>query len=717
MTTTVWPGEHEPLGATFDGAGTNFALFSPAAERVELCLFDEDGNETRIELPEVTAFVHHGYLDGVRPGKRYGYRVHGAWDPAAGLRCNPTKLLLDPYAKAVDGEVEWHPAVYGHDLQNPDRPDDRDSAPYMPRSVVVSPFYDWGNDRPPHTPMADSVIYEAHVKGITMTHPDIPEDLRGTYAGLAHPAIIDHLLTLGVTAIELLPVHQFVPEQFTVDNGLTNYWGYSSVCFLAPHNTYSAAYRRGAASGLDQVHEFKSMVGALHEAGLEVILDVVYNHTAEGNHLGPSLSMKGIDNWAYYRVNPEDRRYYIDYTGTGNTTDMRTPNVLKLVMDSLRYWVTEMHVDGFRFDLASALAREDHAVDLLSSFFDLIHQDPIINRVKLIAEPWDVGDGGYQVGNFPPLWSEWNGKYRDNIRDYWRAVPGSVGKFASRFAGSADLYRGKGRTTSASINFITAHDGFTLADLVSHNHKHNEANGEDNRDGDSHNRSWNSGAEGPTNNPAVQRIRRTRHRSMLATLLLSQGIPMLLGGDEFGRTQGGNNNAYCQDNEISWFDWSNVDTDLLEFTRTLIQFRADHPIFRRRQWFDGASPAPDQPLDLAWFSPDGSMMTGDAWHTADGPLMVFLNGNGMVTSGPRGERIVDDDFLILFNAGHEDQTFTVPTVDEAHLWRAVIDTDAAKTRDHLVGPGEDVELAAWSIVVLQQDNDVDDIDGTSPSIR
>ncbi|MCL4159914.1 UNVERIFIED_CONTAM: hypothetical protein GTU68_015616, partial [Idotea baltica] len=535
MSSQVWPGEHEPLGATFDGAGTNFALYSHAADRVELCLFDEDGIETRITLPETTAFVHHGYVHGIQPGQRYGYRVHGPWDPGRGLRCNATKLLIDPYAKAIEGQVRWHPAVYGHNQDQPELMDDRDSAGYMPRSIVVSPFFEWGDDRPPRIPLHETVIYEAHVKGLTRTHPDVPDNLRGTYGGLAHPAIIEYLLDLGITAVELLPIHQFVPEQFTFDKGLTNYWGYSSVGFMAPHNGYSSAGGRG-----QQVREFKSMVRALHKAGLEVILDVVYNHTAEGNHLGPTLSMKGIDNTAYYRVAPDDRSKYVDYTGTGNTTDMRTPNVLKLVMDSLRYWVTEMHVDGFRFDLASALAREDHAVDRLSGFFDLIHQDPVVNRVKLIAEPWDVGDGGYQVGNFPPLWSEWNGKYRDKVRDYWRGTPGSLGKFASRFSGSADLYYGSGRETTASINFITAHDGFTLADLVSYNHKKNEANAEQNRDGETHNRSWNSGAEGETTDPTVLTVRKTRQRSLLATMLLSQGVPMLLGGDEFGRSQGGN---------------------------------------------------------------------------------------------------------------------------------------------------------------------------------
>ncbi len=697
MTTPIWPGEHEPLGATFDGAGTNFALFSEAAERVELCLFDEAGAETRIDLPEVTAFVHHGYAQGIQPGQRYGYRVHGPWDPQAGHRCNPNKLLLDPYSKAIEGQVLWHPAVYGHDQDALDQPDERDSAGYMPRSIVVSPFFEWGDDRPPRTPLHESIIYEAHVRGLTMTHPDVPAELRGTYAGLTQPAIIDHLVELGITAIELLPIHQFVPEQFTFDMGLTNYWGYSSIGFLAPHNSYSSAGDRG-----QQVREFKSMVRTLHQAGLEVILDVVYNHTAEGNHLGPTLSMKGIDNYRYYRVDPADRRRYIDYTGTGNTTDMRSPNVLKLVMDSLRYWVTEMHVDGFRFDLASALAREDHAVDRLSGFFDLIHQDPIVSRVKLIAEPWDVGDGGYQLGNFPPLWSEWNGKYRDKVRDYWRGTPASTGKFASRFSGSADLYAGSGRRTTASINFITAHDGFTLADLVSYNHKHNEANGEDNRDGEDHNRSWNSGVEGPTEDPAVVEIRQTRQRSLLATLLLSQGVPMLLGGDEIGRTQRGNNNAYCQDNAISWFDWTDVDTELLEFTKRLIRFRARHPVFRRRQWFSGrkldGSPLPD----IGWYKPDGGPMAKQDWSATTGSLAAFLNGARLVSTGPRGEQIVDDNFLIFFNPEPDRRAFTVPPDLGDVPWEVVIDTDVAKSRDLLIGEGEQLELAPWSLVVLQE---------------
>lgn len=693
----VWPGDFEPLGATFDGTGSNFALYSEAASKVELCLFDDDGNESRIALPEVTAFVHHGYVPGIQPGQLYAFRVHGPWDPSSGHRCNPNKLLLDPYAKAIDGDVRWDPAVYGHDQANLDQPDLRDSAPFMPRSVVVSPFFEWADDRAPRTPLHDTVIYETHVKGLTQTHPDVPEHLRGTYAGLAHPAVIEYLVELGVTAVELLPTHHFIPEQFTADLGLTNYWGYSSIGFLAPHGPYSSTGTRG-----EQVREFKAMVRALHGAGLEVIMDVVYNHTAEGNHLGPTLSMKGIDNFYYYRLDPQDRSRYQDFTGTGNTVDMRTPNVLKLVMDSLRYWITEMHVDGFRFDLASALAREDHGVDRLSAFFDLIHQDPIVNRVKLIAEPWDVGDGGYQLGNFPPLWSEWNGKYRDKVRDFWRGEPGSLGRFASRFAGSADLYQGSGRQTTASINFITAHDGFTMADLVAYNHKHNEANGENNRDGESHNRSWNSGAEGPTTDPATQAIRRTRQRSLLATLLLSQGVPMLLGGDELGRTQDGNNNAYGQDGPISWYDWAEPDTELAEFTRSLIRYRTAHPVFRRRAWFDGRRLSASAPPDIGWYSPDGRPMSDADWHRPEGTLAASLNGNAIVSTDQRGGPIVDDDFLVWFNADGQRRSFTVPTGLGHGLWRIEIDTDATKTRDHVLAEDESVELAPWSVVVLRR---------------
>src|SRR3989440_592353 len=572
----VWPGQPLPLGAYFDGAGTNFSIFSEVAERVELCLFDDEGVETRIQLPERTGSWWHGYLPNVRPGQRYGYRVYGPFRPAEGHRCNPAKLLLDPYAKAIEGQVRWDSAVYGHEPADPEKANDTDSAAFVPRSVVVNPYFDWGNDRPPGTPWHDTVVYEVHVRGFTIGHPGLDPEVRGTYAGLGSPEAIEHLQRLGVTAVELLPVHQFVHDNVLVAKGLRNYWGYNSIGYLAPHNEYSAGGQDG-----EQVQEFKFMVKTLHEAGIEVILDVVYNHTAEGNQLGPMLSFRGIDNAAYYRLVPEAKRYYMDYTGTGNSLNMRHPSVLQLIMDSLRYWVVEMHVDGFRFDLAATLARELHDVDRLSAFFDLIQQDPVISGVKLIAEPWDVGEGGYQVGNFPTLWSEWNGKYRDSMRDFWRGQNQSLGEFGYRITGSSDLYEGSGPPPYARINLVHAHDGFTLADLVSYNQKHNEANGEDNRDGTDDNRSWNSGAEGPTDEPDVLALRATQQRNFLATLFLSQGIPMLLGGDEMGRTQGGNNNTYCQDNELSWYDWTLLEGNagLVEFTRRLTELQAAHPVF------------------------------------------------------------------------------------------------------------------------------------------
>jgi isoamylase len=563
----IWPGEPYPLGATWDGTGTNFSLFSEVAERVELCLFDdgpEGGNEQRVDLPEVTALCWHGYLPQVGPGQRYGFRVHGPWAPAEGRRCNPAKLLLDPYAKAVEGGVTWDPAVFSHRLDDPEAAAEADSAPFVPRSIVINPFFDWGTDHPLRTPAHETVIYETHVKGLTATHPGVLPELRGRYAGLAEPAVLAHLKRLGVTAIELLPVHQFVHDGRLLGLGLRNYWGYNSISYLAPHNEYSAAGERG-----QQVQEMKQLVKTLHAEGFEVILDVVYNHTAEGNHLGPTLCFKGIDNAAYYRLMADQPAYYMDYTGTGNSLNMRHPHVLQLIMDSLRYWILDMHVDGFRFDLAATLARGLHECDRLSAFFDIIQQDPVISQVKLIAEPWDIGEGGYQVGNFPPLWSEWNGKYRDSVRDFWRGENQTLGDFANRFTGSSDLYAPTGRRPSASVNFVTCHDGFTLEDLVSYNEKHNEANGEDNRDGESHNRSSNCGVEGPTNapdDPEVTALRDRQKRNFLATLFLSQGIPMLLGGDEIGRTQGGNNNAYCQDNKVSWYDWGAVDEDLLDFT-------------------------------------------------------------------------------------------------------------------------------------------------------
>jgi isoamylase len=658
----VWPGRPFPLGATWDGDGTNFSVFSEHAERVELCLFDEHDHETRLDLPERTALNWHGYLPDVGPGQRYAFRVHGPWAPHDGHRFNPTKLLMDPYAKAIEGPVLWDRANTLPYVPTPDEPDadlemdDEDSEPAIPKSVVVDQQFYWEGDRPPRTPWSRTVIYETHVKGFTKLHPGVREDLRGTYAGLASEEAIAYLQDLGVTAVELLPVHHIADEQFLHEKGLTNYWGYSSIGYLAPHALYSASGCNG-----EQVREFKGMVKALHRAGIEVILDVVYNHTAEGNHLGPMLCFKGIDNHSYYRLVPDDHRFYMDYTGTGNTLDARNPAVLRLIMDSLRYWVVECHVDGFRFDLASALARELYDVDRLSAFFDTIHQDPVLSQVKLIAEPWDVGPGGYQVGNFPVLWSEWNGIYRDVMRDFWRGEA-SVAEFAARFTGSSDLYESDGRRPFASVNFITAHDGFTLRDLVSYNDKHNEANGEDNQDGTDDNRSWNHGVEGETDDAQIRTLRARQQRNFLATLLLSLGTPMLLGGDEFSRTQGGNNNAWCQDSEISWFHWDHDDEqrDLLGFTKRLIALRKQHPAFRRTRFLRGHSE--DGPLpDVWWFRPDGRRMTQRDWNRADTKVLgVFLNGDELQEVTDEGEPIVDSSFLLLFNASHEDVEFALP---------------------------------------------------------
>ena len=696
----VWPGGPYPLGASFDGEGTNFSVYSESAEWVELCLFDDAGHETRVTLPEQTAYCHHGYVPGVTPGQRYGYRVHGVWDPASGRRANPAKLLLDPYAQAIEGRVRWSPAVWAHREHDPDRPDRRDSAPFVPRSVVVQSTFDWGDDRPPRRPIHQTVIYETHVRGLTMLHPDVPEALRGTYAGMAHPSVIGHLVELGVTAVELLPVHHFVPEPFLSRRGLTNYWGYSTIGYFAPHAAYSASGQAG-----EQVDECKALVRALHAEGIEVILDVVYNHTAEGSHLGPTLSFRGLDNATYYRLDPADRRRYVDYTGCGNTLNMRHPQTLQLVMDSLRHWVAEFHVDGFRFDLASTLAREEHAVTRLSSFFDLIHQDPVISQVKLIAEPWDVGEGGYQVGNFPVLWSEWNARYRDGVRDYWRGAPETLADFAFRFTGSSDLYGSGGRQPVASVNFVTAHDGFTLADLVAHDRKHNEANGEHGRDGSDDNRSWNSGVEGATDDPEVLDLRGRRVRAMLTTLLLSQGVPMLLGGDELGRTQRGNNNAYCQDNGISWYDWANADLGLFRFTRDLIAFRRHHAVFRRRRFFEGRPVLAGGLDDIGWFRLDGTPMTDEDWRTGFArSLAVFLNGHGIPTPGPRGERVLDDSFLVLCNAHHEPITCCVPHGLRGHRWAVALDTASgvvSNGRATEVRVGDTWTVPAWSVVVLR----------------
>ncbi|GAA3025019.1 glycogen debranching protein GlgX [Streptosporangium longisporum] len=698
----VWPGQSYPLGSTWDGVGVNFSLFSEVAERVELCLFSDDGREERVELTEVDAFVWHGYLPGILPGQRYGYRVHGPYNPSQGHRCNPSKLLLDPYAKAVEGDVVWNEAMFSYRFTDPGSRNDEDTAPFMPKNVVINPFFEWGNDRSPRTPYHQTVIYEAHVRGLTMRHPAVPENRRGTYAGLGHPAVIEHLLSLGVTAVELMPVHHSVPEHAMVARGLTNYWGYNTIAYLAPHAGYSSSGQRG-----EQVQEFKAMVRALHEAGIEVILDVVYNHTAEGDHMGPTLGFRGIDNNAYYRLHDGDRRYYLDYTGCGNSLNVRSPHALQLIMDSLRYWVLEMHVDGFRFDLASALARELHDVDRLSAFFDLIQQDPVISQVKLIAEPWDVGPGGYQVGNFPPLWMEWNGKYRDSVRDFWRGSGSALPEFASRLTGSADLYAISGRRPVASINFVTCHDGFTLNDLVSYDHKHNEDNEEDNRDGTDDNRSWNCGAEGPTRDEQIMSLRRRQRRNLLVTLFLSQGVPMLLAGDEFGRTQHGNNNAYCQDNEISWIDWSLAEreSDLLGFVRRLSALRREHPVFQRRRFFHGHKAA-DGTRDIVWFTPAGEEMSAGDWHTGYAKsLTVYLNGDAITEPGTRGERIVDDSFLLLINAHHEDMVFALPQRRYGGRWRRVLDTaddtsDTGVTGDHATGDDHVVHVGGSPQVLL-----------------
>jgi glycogen operon protein len=699
----TWPGQPYPLGATYDGTGVNFALFSEVAEQVDLCLVDDEGAETRLPLTEVDGHVWHAYVPNLQPGQCYGYRVHGPFDPANGHRCNPSKLLLDPYAKAIDGQIDGDASLYSYDPGDPEQFNDADSLGHTMLSVVINPFFDWGHDRPPRREYHDSVIYEAHVKGLTMTHPDVPEEIRGTYAALAHPAIVEHLTSLGVTAIELLPVHQFVQDTSLVDQGRRNYWGYNTVGFLAPHNGYAGTGTRG-----QQVGEFKAMVKALHAADIEVILDVVYNHTAEGNEMGPTLAFRGIDNASYYRLVEQDKAHYYDTTGTGNSLLMRNPHVLQLIMDSLRYWVTEMHVDGFRFDLAATLARQFHEVDKLSAFFDIIQQDPVVSQVKLIAEPWDLGDGGYQVGNFPPLWTEWNGKYRDTVRDYWRGEPATLGEFASRLTGSSDLYAHSGRHPIASINFVVAHDGFTLRDLVSYNEKHNEANGEGGNDGESFNRSWNCGVEGPTDDPEVNALRLQQQRNFLTTLLLSQGVPMVAHGDELGRTQGGNNNVYSQDNEISWIDWDldEDNTALLQFTRDVIALRKDHPVFRRRRFFKGdAAHGGESDLgDIVWFAPHGEEMDELDWRNGFArTLMVFLNGLAIPEPDVLGQPVSDDHFLLMFNAHSEPVDFTVPPEIYGDSWEVVLDT----TKEGFEGsagswePGKVHPLPGRSVVVLR----------------
>ncbi|AZI57957.1 glycogen debranching enzyme GlgX [Nakamurella antarctica] len=696
----IWPGSAYPLGATFDGTGTNFALFTEIADKVELCLFDDKGAETALLMYEKDGYVWHAYLPQIQPGQRYGFRVYGPYDPAAGHRCNPHKLLLDPYAKAVTGSIDWDPALYSYNMGDPGSFNDADSASHMFLGVVINPFFDWAGDRAPKTPYHQSVIYEAHVKGLTKLHPAVPESQRGSYAGLAHPAVIEHLQKLGVTALELMPVHQFVQDNTLLDKGLSNYWGYNSIGFFAPHNSYASGGDLG-----QQVQEFKGMVRAMHAAGIEVILDVVYNHTAEGNHLGPTLSFRGIDNAAYYRLVEGDEQYYMDYTGTGNSLNVRQPHSLQLLMDSLRYWVTEMHVDGFRFDLAATLAREFYEVDRLSTFFELVQQDPITSQVKLIAEPWDVGPGGYQVGNFPPLWTEWNGKYRDTIRDLWRGESSAVGEFASRLTGSADLYEHNGRRPMASINFVTAHDGFTLADLVSYNEKHNEANGENNQDGESHNRSWNSGVEGPSSEPEIVALRSRQQRNFITTLLLSQGVPMVLAGDEMGRTQRGNNNAYCQDSELTWVHWDQADHDLVRFTASVAALRKAHPTFRRRRFFRGTPVARGvgEPLpDICWLTPTAEEMTPENWESGFGrSIGVFLNGNGIHGRDSRGQHVVDAHFLMFFNAHDDTVDFTVPGAEFSALWQVVVDTAGALHDADPFTSGARIPVPGKAVMVLR----------------
>jgi glycogen operon protein len=696
-----WPGNATPLGATWDGDGTNFALYSEGAEAVDLSLFD-GGNEHRMPLEEVTAHVWHGYLPGVSPGQLYGFRCDGPFAPEWGARWNPSKLLLDPYAKAIAGNLRLDDAIFGYPRGRDHMVQDhRDSAPHVPRSVVVHDSFPWGDDRKPHTAWADTVIYEVHVKGFTMLNPDVPPELRGTYAGLGHPSVIDHLKRLGVTAVELLPTQHFVDEPALLKRGLTNYWGYNTIGYFAPHAAYCSSGQNG-----EQVREFKAMVRAMHAAGIEVILDVVYNHTAEGDEWGPTICFRGIDNGAYYKLAARSGALYTDYSGCGNALNVRHPHVLQLIMDSLRYWVTEMHVDGFRFDLASALARSFHEVDKLSAFFNLVQQDPVISKVKLIAEPWDLGEGGYQVGEFPPLWTEWNGKYRDTVRDFWRGGEPNVSEIAARLSGSSDLYQHDGRRPYASINFVTAHDGFTLHDLVTYEKKHNDANGEHNRDGTDENKSWNCGVEGETTDPAIQRLRRRQQRNLLATLLLSAGVPMLAAGDELDRTQNGNNNAYCQDNATSWVEWQrHTDAgDLLSLTRRLLALRNAHPVFRRRAFFLGMPVHGSGAKDIGWFGPKGGeeMEDGD-WSAPGRTLGVFLNGDEIVGRGPRGERVVDESFLILLHAAPEPIDFTLPGAPWATGYVMLVDTAADGRYEpnlDVLQPGDAVAMAAYSMVVL-----------------
>jgi isoamylase len=709
----VWPGRPHPLGATWDGKGTNFAIFSENATAVDLCLFDHTGQETRVPLTEVENYVWHGYLPDVGPGQRYGFRVHGPYDPENGHRFNANKLLIDPYTRALDGDVQYGPTIFGYEIatiqEEPELEEldltfsDADSAGDMPKCIVIDPSFDWGDDRHPETPWHRTIIYETHVKGLTRLHPEVPEPLRGTYAGLAHPSIIEYLKTLGITAVELLPVHHFhAYPGHLAESGLRNYWGYDSLGYFAPYAGYSASGTAGA-----QVNEFKQMVKALHAAGIEVILDVVYNHTGEGSQLGPTVAFRGIDNAAYYRLIDDLPRYYMDFTGCGNSMNVRHPQVLKLIMDSLRYWVQEMHVDGFRFDLASALARELYEVDSLAAFFDIIHQDPVLSTTKLIAEPWDLGEGGYQVGNFPLLWSEWNGKYRDSMRDFWRDHECRLGEFAFRMTGSSDLYQANGKLPHASINFITCHDGFTLRDLVSYNEKHNQANQENNRDGESYNRSWNCGEEGDTSDLAILALRQKQQRNFLTTLMLSQGVPMILGGDEIGRSKQGNNNTYCQDSELSWFNWvlSKDNQELLEFTRQLIYFRRQHPAFARRHWFQGREIHGSGVHDIGWYNPNGGTVTEEQWHDGSAKaICIFLNGEEIIHLDAQGKRVFDDSFLLFFNAQAEPQEFTIPPDLQDRKWAPILNTQRAEgfiTTDEIYKPNQVIKVSDFSLLLLR----------------
>lgn len=696
MDTIIYAGNPFPLGATWNGKGVNFAIYTENANKVELCLFDsEEAQEEylRIRLPERSGHIFHGYLPNIQPGQLYGFRISGPYEPENGHRFNPNKLLIDPNTKAIAGTINWHDSLFGYGIGHPDEDlsfSKTDSAPFLPKCVVIDPHFDWEDDIPPKIPYHKTIIYESHVKGLTKTHPDIPEEIRGTYAAIAHPVMINYLKELGITAVELLPVHHFISDRHLKERGLTNYWGYNTIGYFAPDIRYSSSGDNG-----EQVVEFKKMVKELHKAGIEIILDVVYNHTGEGNHMGPTLCFRGIDNSVYYRT-AENKRYYMDYTGTGNTLNTNMPNVLRIIMDSLRYWILEMHVDGFRFDLAATLARELHEVDRLSAFFDIIYQDPIISQAKLIAEPWDLGEGGYQVGNFPHGWSEWNGRYRDCIRDFWRGADSMLAEFAQRFTGSSDLYLADYRSPTASINFITAHDGFTLHDLVSYNEKHNEANKEDNNDGENHNRSWNCGVEGETDEPEVNQLRSLQKRNLLTTLFLSQGVPMLTAGDEIGRTQNGNNNAYCQDNEISWINWSNVDEKLLVFTRKLLALRTAHPVFSRQRWFQGRKIKGIE--DIAWFLHDGSEMNEEHWNQDFAKsLGVFLNGRSVHMLGKKGESVIDDNFYVIFNAHHEPIEFKLPTEKYGRNWFKILYT----AEDFIDENCKDEECKAEDSILVQ----------------